>query len=112
MSGSAWQHMMPHGTLRRDINLGVNVSRRETSLVRRIDYAEGADKGRADTYNDPTRHKRQRRVNTGRIIDRKSGRDVLRRIIKLGMHIRYASMRSTGFRGFLVFPCERLSRRR
>lgn len=28
------------------INLGSNVSRHETSLVRRIDYAEGADKGK------------------------------------------------------------------
>jgi hypothetical protein len=51
--------------------------------------------------NDPARRKRQIRVNTGRIIDRKSGGDVLRRIIKLGMHMRYASMRSTGFGGFL-----------
>lgn len=28
------------------VNLGANVSRHEASLVRRIDYAEGADKGR------------------------------------------------------------------
>lgn len=51
--------------------------------------------------NDPARRKRQIRVNTGRIIDRKSGGDVLRRIIKLGMHMRHASMRSTAFGGFL-----------
>lgn len=54
-----------------------------------------------DAFNDPTRRKRQKRVNTEQIIDRKSGRDVLRRIIKLGMHMRYASMHSTGFEGFL-----------
>lgn len=80
MSGGALQHMMLHGRLQRGVNLGANVSRRETSLVRRIDYAEDADKGRRgavrDACNDPARHKRQRRVNTRRIIDRKSGRDV------------------------------------
>lgn len=32
-----------HGATRRGVNLGVNVSRRETSLVRRIDYGEDAD---------------------------------------------------------------------